>query len=89
MTAAKLDTMRKLKGAPRKDKTPRTVDEWVDEKTAEVYAHQGRPVPTETMGERTARGDKVFAESARERKRLDGMASAVERDGRQDRGLSR
>ncbi len=54
MTAAKLDTMRELKGPKRADGTARTVAEWVDEKTAERYEQARRPVPTETLGARAA-----------------------------------
>jgi len=55
MTAAKLDTMGRLQGPPRADGTPRTVDEWVDDKTVEWYAAAHKPVPTETLRERAAR----------------------------------
>ena len=55
LSAAKLDTMRALKGPPRADGSQRTVDEWVDDKTAERYAAARKPVPTETLRERLAR----------------------------------
>ncbi len=64
MTAAKLDTMRALKGPKRADGSSRTVDEWVDEKTAERYARARQPVPTETLRERLERGETAERTSA-------------------------
>ncbi|OBC01727.1 hypothetical protein [Gordonia sp. 852002-50395_SCH5434458] len=64
MTAAKLDTMRALKGPKRADGTARTVDEWVDEKTAERYVRARQSVPTETLRERLERGETAERTSA-------------------------